>query len=67
MKYLTLKNNENKKKYKKLKLVQGLNNQWNEASIKMQELLNDKENFGELMIGNCTMWADRISKVKSQL
>ena len=45
-----------KKKYKKLKLVQGLNNQWNEASIKMQELLNDKENFGELMIGNCTMW-----------
>ena len=22
----------------------------------MQELLNDKENFGELMIGNCTMW-----------
>ena len=47
---------EVKKKYKKLKLVQGLNNQWNEASIKMQELLNDKKNFGELMIGNCTMW-----------
>ena len=47
---------EVKKKYKKLKLVQGLNNQWNEASLKMQELLKDKENFGELMIGNCTVW-----------
>ena len=45
-----------KNKNKELKLVQGLNNQWNEASLKMQELLNDTNEFGKLKIGNCIMW-----------
>ena len=45
-----------KNKNKELKLVQGLNNQWNEASLKMQELLNDTKEFGKLKIGNCIMW-----------
>ena len=45
-----------KNKHKDLKLVQGLNNQWNEASLKMQELLNDKNEFGDLKMGNCIMW-----------
>lgn len=44
-----------KKKKNKI-LVQGLNNQWNECSLKMQELLKDKNNFGELLAGNCLMW-----------
>ena len=40
-----------------------LNNQWNEASLKMQELLNDKNEFGDLKMGNCIMWGDKILKV----
>ena len=56
-----------KKKYKKLKLVQGMNNQWNEASLKMQEILNDKDEFGILKMGSCIMWGRQNLKSEKQL
>jgi predicted dehydrogenase len=39
-----------------LLLVQGQNNQWNEASIKMSSIVNDKSLFGEFLNGHCLMW-----------
>lgn len=44
------------KKNLKLILIQGLNNQWNEASLKMQEILKDRNLFGEFLMGNCLVW-----------
>ena len=44
------------KKNQNLILIQGLNNQWNEASLKMQEILNDKNLFGDFLMGNCLVW-----------
>jgi len=58
---------EVKKKHKKIKLIQGMNNQWNEASLKMQELLKDKDQFGDLKIGNCTMWGRQNLKSEKPL
>ena len=45
-----------KEKKKDLVLVQGLNNQWNEASLQMQNLIKDKSFFGEFQQGHCIMW-----------
>ncbi len=39
-----------------LLLVQGQNNQWNEASIKMKSIIQDKTIFGEFLNGHCLMW-----------
>ena len=45
-----------KNEKKNLLLVQGLNNQWNEASITMQNILKDKDLFGETLFGSCYIW-----------
>ena len=45
-----------KKKSKDLILVQGHNNQWNEASLYMQKLLKNKSLFGNFISGYCNMW-----------
>ena len=45
-----------------LMLVQGFNNQWNEAAEKMRELIQDKENFGKLLGGECLSWGRQNGK-----
>ena len=47
---------DEKNKNKNLLLVQGLNNQWSDASLKMAETLNDKDKFGEFLVGYCVCW-----------
>ena len=37
-------------------LVQGLNNQWNEASAKMQEWLRSENGIGRMLGGECLVW-----------
>ncbi len=39
-----------------LMLVQGLNNQWNEASVKMREWLQSAHGIGEMLGGECITW-----------
>ncbi|MBP98420.1 hypothetical protein CMK18_20925 [Candidatus Poribacteria bacterium] len=41
---------------KNLMLIQGLNNQWNEAATKMRELLNGVNGIGEMVAGQCLCW-----------
>jgi len=40
----------------KLMLVQGLNNQWNEAATKMRELLKSDNGIGKMLGGECICW-----------
>jgi predicted dehydrogenase len=44
------------KKNEDLMLVQGLNNQWNEAALMMKEWLNSDEGIGEMLGGDCICW-----------
>tara|TARA_Y100000590_G_scaffold312171_1_gene352777 strand:+ start:1030 stop:2109 length:1080 start_codon:yes stop_codon:yes gene_type:complete len=39
-----------------LMLVQGLNNQWNQAAMKMREWLQSKNGIGEMLGGECICW-----------
>tara|TARA_Y100000591_G_C21836525_1_gene702878 strand:- start:997 stop:2058 length:1062 start_codon:yes stop_codon:yes gene_type:complete len=39
-----------------LLLVQGQNNQWNEAFFKMKAIIKDEILFGEFLNGHCLMW-----------
>ena len=39
-----------------LMLVQGFNNQWNEAASKMRELLQSENGIGEMLGGECFCW-----------
>ena len=39
-----------------LMLVQGLNNQWNEAAAKMREWLQSDNGIGEMLGGECLAW-----------
>ncbi len=43
-----------KKKYKNLVFLQGYNNQWNEAALKMREMV--KKNIGNILSGECHSW-----------
>ena len=45
-----------KKSNEELMLVQGLNNQWNEASAKMQEWLRSESGIGRMLGGECLCW-----------
>ena len=56
-----------KKLNKKLTLVQGLNNQWSEASEKMSEFLNDNDKFGEFLMGYCICWGRQNLKSEKPL
>ena len=44
------------KKKKKLKFLQGFNNQWNEAAIYMKNLINKKNKIGKIIGGQCICW-----------
>ena len=48
-----------------LMLVQGLNNQWNEAASKMREWLRSESGIGKMLGGQCTCWGRQ--SVRSQL
>ena len=37
-------------------LVQGFNNQWNEAALKMKELMDEKNGIGKMIGGQCICW-----------
>ncbi|SVD26462.1 uncharacterized protein METZ01_LOCUS379316, partial [marine metagenome] len=39
-----------------LMLVQGLNNQWNEAAVKMREWLQSDDGIGQMLGGECIVW-----------
>ena len=54
-------------KNKNLLLVQGLNNQWSDASLKMAETLNDKDKFGEFLVGYCVCWGRQDLKSEVRL
>ncbi|SVB72768.1 uncharacterized protein METZ01_LOCUS225622 [marine metagenome] len=45
-----------KQSNEELMLVQGLNNQWNEASAKMQEWLRGESGIGRMLGGECLCW-----------
>ena len=56
-----------KKRNKKFLLINGLNNRWSDASLKMQDLLNDKEKFGDFLIGYCICWGRQSLKSEKPL
>ena len=45
-----------------LMLVQGLNNQWNEAAAKMREWLQSENGIGEMLGGECICWGRQNMK-----
>ena len=47
---------ETYKKNPKLLLVQGLNNQWNEAATQMIKLVTDPDGMGKMLGGQCVCW-----------
>ncbi len=49
-----------KNQRKNLILVQGQNNQWNDASIEMNKILNDKKIFGSFKLGYCITWGRQV-------
>ena len=44
------------KRKKNLILLQGFNNQWNEAALKMKDLMNEKNGIGKMIGGQCICW-----------
>jgi len=58
---------QNKKEFKeimntynsnpKLMLLQGFNNQWNEAALKMREWMQNDDGIGKMLGGECLCWA----------
>ena len=54
-----------KNKYKNLILVQGQNNQFNDASIEMKKILNDKNIFGNFKLGYCVTWGRQVLQSKN--
>ena len=44
------------KKNPKLVLLQGFNNQWNEAAQKMRDILQNEKEFGKMLGGECVCW-----------
>lgn len=55
---------EAKKKNMNLLLIQGLNNQWSNASKGMQKLLNDKSKFGDFVTGYGICWGRQNLKME---
>ena len=56
-----------KNKKKNLVFFQGYNNQWNEASLRMQELINSKDGIGKMIGGKCITWGRQdLSKLKNK-
>ena len=49
-----------KAKNKNLILVQGQNNQWNDATIEMKKIINNKNIFGNFKLGSCITWGRQI-------
>ena len=47
-----------------LMLVQGLNNQWNEAAVKMREWLQGDNGIGEMLGGECIAWGRQNLKTE---
>jgi len=47
-----------------LMLVQGHNNQWNEAALKMREWLENENGIGEMIGGECICWGRQNLKTK---
>ena len=45
-----------------LMLVQGYNNQWNEAAVKMREWLQSDNGIGEMLGGSCICWGRQNMK-----
>ena len=41
---------------KNLLIIQGLNNKYSKASFELKKLLNDKNKFGDFIMGNCITW-----------
>lgn len=50
------------KKHSELMLVQGLNNQWNEAASKMREWIQDEGGIGTMLGGECICWGRQNMK-----
>ena len=50
-----------KKKYKNLVFLQGYNNQWNEAALKMKEMV--KKNLGIILSGECHSWGRQFNPI----
>lgn len=48
------------KKKNKLVLVQGQNNQWNDASLEMKRIINNKKLFGKFKLGYCIIWGRQV-------
>ena len=45
-----------------LMLVQGLNNQWNEAALKMREWMQSEKGIGKMLGGECVCWGRQKNK-----
>ncbi len=56
-----------KKRNKNFLLINGLNNRWSDASLKMQDLLNDKDKFGDFLLGYCICWGRQNLKSEKPL
>tara|TARA_Y100000389_G_C17364112_1_gene465291 strand:- start:47 stop:1132 length:1086 start_codon:yes stop_codon:yes gene_type:complete len=55
-----------KNKRRNLVFFQGYNNQWNEASLKMQEWINSKDGIGQMIGGKCICWGRQdLSRLKN--
>ena len=44
------------KRKKNLMLLQGFNNQWNDAALKMKDLMNKENGIGKMIGGQCICW-----------
>jgi len=49
-----------KSKKRNLLLIQGQNNQWNDASLQMKNIINDKNLYGNFKLGYCVTWGRQI-------
>lgn len=49
-----------KKKKKKLILIQGQNNQWNDATLEMKKIIDNKKIFGNFRLGLCSTWGRQV-------
>jgi len=49
-----------KSKKRNLLLIQGQNNQWNDASLQMKKIINNKNFYGNFKLGYCVTWGRQI-------
>ena len=48
-------------------LIQGFNNQWNEAAKRMRDLLQNDNGIGKMLGGECVCWGRQNLKMIPQL